>query len=178
MYCQCIPCMDCMYYIWRILSSSASSRPILSWYISTLQRPFWLRLPSIPGLPPKLFPQPGFGENSLQPEKIFTWWCWQLWFRCYVCKRRRAFSWLCWSLHFGSNLSGTMSLRSLPYFEQRYENGMHILLHQLWSSENLLHVKPAALKKRTFDLTPGRSAAPHPVAIEPRRPMSLERQGA
>ena len=55
---------------------------------------------------------------------------------------------------------------------------IYYYLHQLWSSENLLHVKPAALKNRTFDLTPGTSAAPHPVAIEPRRPMSLERQGA
>ena len=44
---------------------------------------------------------------------------------------------------------------------------MHPPLHQLWSSENLLHVKPAPLKKGIFD----------PVTIEPRRPMSLERQG-
>ena len=52
-------------------------------------------------------------------------------------------------------------------------------MHQLWSSENLLHVKPAPLKRSSFDrLTPGTSAAPRPVTIEPRRPMPLERQGA
>ena len=65
--------------------------------------------------------------------------------------------------------SGSSTLRSSTFT-------ILILIHQLWSMENLLHVKPAHSKKRTFDqLTPNVST--HPVTFEPRRPMPLERQG-
>ena len=65
--------------------------------------------------------------------------------------------------------SGSSTLRSSTFT-------IIIHIHQLWSTENLLHVKPSHPKKRTFDqLTPNIST--HPVTFEPRRPMPLERQG-
>ena len=65
--------------------------------------------------------------------------------------------------------SGSSTLRSSTFT-------IIIHIHQLWSTENLLHVKSAHPKKRTFDqLTPNVSI--HPVTFEPRRPMPLERQG-
>ena len=65
--------------------------------------------------------------------------------------------------------SGSSTLRSST-------STIIIHIHQLWSTENLLHVKPSHPKRRTFDqLTPNIST--HPVTYEPRRPMPLERQG-